>query len=139
MIARIALVIFLMFLVFIVYSADRGRLPEAVSFYKQIPLGDALGHFCLMGLLAFLAVLGSKARFFRLAGKRIPLGSIVVLAIVCLEEFSQLFIPGRTFSLIDLAADFLGILAFSWLALRIHDLRTRCKSNPASPGTSPAL
>jgi hypothetical protein len=38
--------------------------------------------------------------------------------LIGLEEFSQRNFSSRTFSLGDLAASYLGVLFFSWLALR---------------------
>jgi VanZ family protein len=43
-------------------------------------------------------------------------GTIIVLFVVTIEEVSQIFIRGRSFDLGDLAADFLGIIAFGELA-----------------------
>jgi VanZ family protein len=43
------------------------------------------------------------------------LGSLVVVILAAAEEVSQLYIPGRSFDLLDLAADALGI----WLLGRV--------------------
>jgi len=50
------------------------------------------------------------------AGQRILWGSLLVAVIVSTEEFSQMYIPSRTFSLLDLVADYAGILLFGRLA-----------------------
>lgn len=120
MIPRIGLAVFLPFLAGVIYLANRGELPGILSFIERVPYGDTLGHFFLMGIFAFLvtAVLGGRCfRFIRL---RVPLGAVVVFAVVSIEEVSQLFIASRTFSLLDLGADFLGILSFGWLATRVY-------------------
>lgn len=125
MIAKAALAAFLVFLGYLVYSADHGQWPEVLSFYKRIPAGDKVGHFLLMGTLSFLVIWVSSARSFSVGRIRIPIGAALVFLAVCLEEISQIFIPGRTFSLLVLSADLLGIVAFSWLAVRLHP---KCKA-----------
>jgi VanZ family protein len=47
-------------------------------------------------------------------------GSLIVAVIVTLEEFSQLFLHNRGFSLVDLAADYVGIILFGQLAAYIN-------------------
>jgi len=44
----------------------------------------------------------------------IQLGSIIVLTFATLEEFSQYYIPSRTFDLWDLGADFVGVVFVSY-------------------------
>jgi VanZ family protein len=119
MLPKLALAAFFVFLGFLVYSANNGQWPAALEFYMAIPFGDKVGHFFLAGTFAFLATWASKARAFSLGRFRIPIGAAVVFLIICLEEISQIFVPGRTFSLLDLFADVLGILAGSWLACRL--------------------
>ena len=41
-------------------------------------------------------------------------GSIIVLTFATLEEFSQYYIPSRTFDIWDLLADFIGVVLFSF-------------------------
>lgn len=100
----------------LVVLADRGELDQYISFYKLIPYGDTLGHFLLMGTFSFLVNVAIKAREVRMAGRQFLLGSVVVFGIVLLEECSQPFFAGRTFSLLDLAADAVGIWFFGRLA-----------------------
>ena len=94
---------------FVVVQADRGMLPAWLQGYRSIPFGDKLGHFVLVGLLAFLINLALEARSIRIGGRVILSGSFYVSIGVLLEEFSQLAVPTRSFSLSDLVADFLGI------------------------------
>ena len=69
-----------------------------------------------MGVLSFLVNLTLSARSFQIWKFRYLLGSLIVLVIVTLEEFSQIFIRGRAFDLTDLIADYLGIFLFGELA-----------------------
>jgi VanZ family protein len=65
----------------------------------------------MMGIFAFL--LNWSLNFKQIW--RISLGSLIVLVIVTIEEISQIFIRGRTFSWNDLVADLLGIVIFGEL------------------------
>jgi VanZ family protein len=52
------------------------------------------------------------------------LGSLIVLAIVTVEEVSQIFVQGRSFDAGDLLADGAGILIFGEIARFIYTERT---------------
>ena len=107
-------VAFAAFLVVIVVLVDSGRLPGFLGMVHAIPGGDKLGHCLLMGTLAFLVNAS-------LGGARVGIflkGSLIVAVVVTLEEFSQLAIPQRTFSLWDLAFDYIGIVLGGWLAVK---------------------
>lgn len=69
-----------------------------------------------MGFFSFLLNLALNARTVSAWKFNYLLGSLIVLTVVTLEEFSQIFIRGRTFDLTDLVADFLGIFLFGELA-----------------------
>ena len=118
---------------FVVVQADRGMLPAWLQGYRSIPFGDKLGHFVLVGLLAFLINLALEARSIRIGGRVILSGSFYVSIGVLLEEFSQLAVPTRSFSLSDLVADFLGI----WMAGIWVRRVCRGRIGAGSPGTPP--
>jgi VanZ family protein len=46
---------------------------------------------------------------------------VILALLIGLEEFSQQNFSSRTFSLSDLMASYLGLIFFSWLALRIQE------------------
>lgn len=117
---KITITVYFFLLAMIVYAANQGTLPKYLSFYREIPGGDALGHFILMGIFSFLATIISLKQRLTLARILIPVGPVLVFLIVLAEEISQIFIATRTFSLIDLAADLLGIITFAWLGLRFN-------------------
>jgi len=83
-----------------------------------------------MSALANLTARGRRVSFLSFVG----LGTIIVAAVVVAEEISQIWIPGRTFDLYDLAADFLGIAGGQALATRSW----RARDQSARPGTPTA-
>ena len=93
----------------IVLTANAGLLPRLLGRWYDIPAGDKLAHFVLIGLLAYLADGAIRAPGFLLGGLRLPRGSTLVWIGVTLEELSQLFLTHRTFSLTDLLCDYAGI------------------------------
>lgn len=107
---------FFIFTLWILYLANTGGSSIFFDFVRSIPYGDKLGHFCLFGTLTFGVVIGSKFRCFRLGRLKIYYAAILVSVFVVGEELSQAFIPSRTFDLMDLTADTLGILTAVGLA-----------------------
>lgn len=95
----------------LVAVADAGMLaPFMAAVNRTIPFADGIGHFVLMGTLARIA--GRRWSRGGLAVGRfaLPLGAIVVAAVVLIEECTQSFFPARVFSLSDLAFDLAGIV-----------------------------
>lgn len=80
--------------------------------FLALPGVDKILHFLLFGLLTFLAVGWWAKR---------PTGLVVgVLGLLALlEEASQMFVPGRSADLFDLAVGLAGIVLFAWLARKI--------------------
>jgi len=115
----LALVLVLMTFVIIIL-ANSGHLPRSIRRLYDFPYGDKLGHFFLMGILSF--ALNRAALASRVQMKPVTLIWIVSLTlafIITLEEFSQQIFPRRTFSLVDLAFSYAGIVFFAWLAKRL--------------------
>ena len=106
------------FLVFgaIVFLVDSPATQPLFRFVYKVPFGDKIGHFCLMGVFSFLFNWALEARSFKIWKINFLLGSLIVLAIVAAEEFSQIWVRGRTFDRGDLWFDFAGILLFGELA-----------------------
>ncbi|MCL4530575.1 MAG: VanZ family protein [Chloroflexi bacterium] len=103
----------------IIVLADEGRLGFLQALY-DFPYGDKAGHFILFGLLGLIVNLSVfEARpasdFKRLA----VITSLILALLIGLEELSQIWFPKRTFDLLDLAASYLGVALFAWLAVRL--------------------
>ncbi len=105
----------------IVYLANTKSLPT--RWLQVIPYGDKLMHFLLMGSFAFVANLGCRNRRWRFLNLSWLRGSVCVAVVVTLEEFSQQFANARSFDLVDLLADYLGILLLGRLALLVSQER----------------
>ena len=114
-IIKIVVVIYVFMLAGIIFLADTHGT-NYFSFLDLLPFGDKIGHFCLMGMFAFVVNTASNARTVRVWKLDFLIGSLLVLTIVAIEEFSQIFVVGRTFDLKDLLADASGIFVFGELA-----------------------
>jgi VanZ family protein len=112
--------LFALLIVCIIVFADMGKL-GILRFVNSIPYGDKIGHFVLYGILTLLldlTLLGSPR--FTLRPNLLVLRIALILSLIIgLEEYSQQYFPKRTFDLIDLTFSYLGVIFFSWLALKI--------------------
>ena len=106
--------IYLILIGLIITLANQGLL--SVQWLRQLPYGDKLGHFILIGGLSFLVNLSFKCPYWRWRGVLILKACVYVALLISLEEFSQYFIPQRSFDLGDLAANYAGILCFGYAA-----------------------
>ena len=112
-------ILFTLFIILIIVLAATGNL-GILDFIYQIPYADKLGHFILYGILVLLINLTLFRSIRSQNQNRIVLLSGLTLALLIgLEELSQQNFPNRTFDLVDLSASYLGVIFFSWLALRI--------------------
>lgn len=106
---KIICVIYIFILAGIVVLADLRGTRYLLDFVGNIPFGDKIGHFCLMGMFSLLVNLTLAVKTVRFWKFDLLLGSLLVALVVTAEEFSQIFISGRTFDAGDLAFDFAGI------------------------------
>ena len=99
----------------IILMADIGRLSWVTDILKDNPGLDKVGHFGLVGTLAFLfnQALGCR----KLRG--IMLGSLIIGTVLTLEEISQRWVPGRSFDYGDMAANIAGCITADLLSRRI--------------------
>ncbi len=114
---KLITIIYVCFILFIIALADQGKLGYIAVIVYEVPYTDKLGHFILMGLLAFFINLSLKCSTISIWNSNFLKGSIIIIGLVTLEEISQLLVEVRTFDLMDLVADYLGIFVFGHLAL----------------------
>jgi len=112
--------VYIALIILIIFLANSGALHSVIKPLQKIPYFDKWGHFFLVGMLAFVVNIALSLRTIKFLKFKILLGSLIVVVIMTLEEFSQAFVSSRTFDLIDLTADYVGIICFSYLALWIH-------------------
>jgi polysaccharide biosynthesis protein VpsQ len=111
-------ILFTLFIVLIIVLADTGNL-GIVGFVYRIPYADKGGHFLLYGILVLLINLTLFRSMPSQTRNRIVLVSGMTLAfLIGLEELSQQHFSNRTFDLVDLSASYLGVIFFSWLAIK---------------------
>lgn len=122
--------LFLLFLAAIVFLADRGLATSFFALVHAVPGADKLGHFLLMGTLSFLVNMGLEARQWPVAGRQVLRGSLLVALLVTAEELTQLLLPTRSFSLLDLLSDYVGIWLFGRLAAYLVNRRRPVSSLP---------
>ena len=100
----------------IIILADSGNLPRPIKDLYDFSYGDKVGHFLLMGLLSFFLNRTALASFSSHKPASVILTASLSLALfVSFEELSQQFLPTRTFSLTDLAVNYMGITFFAWV------------------------
>jgi VanZ family protein len=115
-------VLFVLFIILVIVLADTGNL-GIVYQITRLPYADKAGHFILYGILALLINLTLFRSFPFQSPKRVAVISGLTLALLIgLEEFSQQYFANRTFSLSDLTASYLGLISFSWLAIKTQKM-----------------
>ncbi len=122
---KILLVVYVFVLAVIIFIASQKGTRYLLNFVGNIPYGDKLGHFFLMGGFSFLLNLVLNARTFKLWRFNYLLGSLIVLIVVTIEEISQMFVAGRTFDWSDLVFDYLGIFIFGEIVKLILRRKTQ--------------
>ena len=112
----IIFVLLFLTIVWVIFDADNGNKNFFIEIIQSIKYGDKIGHFFIFGTLALFLnlILDFKKIFFVFAGS----GIIFLLAFT--EEFSQIFFENRTFDLMDLTADILGIFFLTFIFLKIN-------------------
>jgi VanZ family protein len=99
----------------LVWTADRGALPDTLAQVYAFPGGDKLGHSLIAGALTYFVNMAFSGRIIRIKSKRFLLGSALIVLIITLEEISQIFFTYRSYSWLDLGSGYLGIGLTGWL------------------------
>ncbi|EDN65872.1 conserved hypothetical protein, membrane [Beggiatoa sp. PS] len=112
-------ILYLVLILLIIAFANQGEYIHILRYLvSSIPYGDKLGHFILMGFLAFFVNLLLNCKKIKVFQVSVLKGSAIVLIIVTFEEISQIFIDNRSYDLLDLTFDYLGIWVFGQLAFK---------------------
>jgi polysaccharide biosynthesis protein VpsQ len=110
--------VFFLFIVGIIVANDLGQIQGMINSINSVPFGDKLGHTIFIGTLAYLLNYALVDRLVSIDQYKILLGCIIIAVAMTAEEFSQIWIPSRTFDFLDLAANYFGIAIAGWLRLR---------------------
>lgn len=120
---RICTLVVSLFACWLIYQKDLGISNSIINYVAAWPNGDKVGHFLLFGFLSFCAVFATD--FKKASTSRyVPmyLASLVVCALVTIEECSQLLFKTRSFEIADIMANILGVMTFSYAALGIESV-----------------
>ena len=115
------LISFTSFLAVIIFLRNNNLGNSFFSLFINIPHYDKIGHFVLMGILAFLAVISIVPILPYPKPKATLIVLTSVLLLIAAEECSQIFVVTRTFSLADFACDFLGVAVFGLMGYSLVD------------------
>ncbi|MDA7629959.1 VanZ family protein [Akkermansiaceae bacterium] len=114
----IALIGFAGFIVFVIVQVNKGAPMPWLGPLGGMRYLDKAGHFFLMGVLSFLAVVSIAPRLPAPPKKATLQVLTVLLLLIAAEEISQHWIPSRTFSVADFCFDLAGVAFFGCLAYR---------------------
>jgi len=113
-------VLFFLFICWVILQADSSSDSIFFDVAGAIPYGDKVGHILLYGVLTSLTIVAVGFRRIYLANRCLPLGAVMVFVFAAVEEISQIFLPNRTFDMIDLCADLIGVVLFSLMTKRAN-------------------
>lgn len=113
--------------------ADLGQYPPGIRELHGMPMGDKLLHLLFSGGLALALncwlIGGGWARPWR----ALTWGTLVAAALCTAEEATNLITPHRGAELLDLAANYLGILLIGAAPIALH-LLIRPPAAPSGQG-----
>ena len=88
---------------------------QVLTQLHNIPFGDKIMHFLLVGTLAVVLNIYFCHRKVTIFQRNILLGSLITLIFITLEECSQMYIPHRNFELMDMCCNYAGIFGMNKL------------------------
>ncbi len=107
------------------------------NFPQRIPYDDKIAHFFLMGALSFFVNLSLSLSQVTIGNIKILKGSLIILVIITIEEFSQKLFPSRSFTWSDLLSGYAGIFCFGRVAMYL--MNHRASLEPKLPRVIAAL
>jgi polysaccharide biosynthesis protein VpsQ len=110
--------LFFIFVAGIIIGNNLGRFRSIIGWVGNLPFGDKWGHLILIGTLTFLLNYALNGQMLKIGRLKILMGCSIVAVGMTIEEFSQMWIPSRTFDLVDLSANYLGITIAGLARLR---------------------
>lgn len=108
-IKNLSFVVFVVCLTGVIVQANTTGTTVAFKYVAWIPHFDKIGHFALMGALAFLALQVFVPRMKSGHQNGVRRIIVILLLFIGLEEGSQAFNPNRTFSIPDYLFSVAGV------------------------------
>ena len=121
---------YVLFFIAILIGANSGYLHQWIPDVLTDTWWDKAGHVFFTGLLAVLANEALRYRFFKFGEIKILVGTLIVVFLISIEEFLQQYLPTRSFEILDLAADLLGILLAECFARQ--KMKSFCKPSSST-------
>jgi len=117
---KLVITVFIIFFFSVLVIAYTGNAHVYFSFLNKIPGRDRTGHVFLIGFLAGILIWAFSFRSLRVFGLHVYYGALLAFVFITAEEFFQLLSTNRTFDLIDLSCNYLGIVIGSIILSRIQ-------------------
>lgn len=112
----VVLVVWAVFAVILTTQTDRVPVVHLmIATIGSTDIGDAIGHAGLFGTLAFVCYAAFASRLPR--RRALPMAMLLALAAGTATELYQLDVTGRSSSLSDLLANYLGIFVVGFAVL----------------------
>lgn len=108
-IIQVITVLFTLFTAMVVFYADTGRTLMVVRI-NHIPMLDKIIHMGFCFSLTLLINLATGSKIIRWSNKNWLIVSILLFGIFTVEECSQIFLARRNFEVLDLLANYTGII-----------------------------
>lgn len=119
---------YLAFIALIILLKDMDRGQSVFNLFNGLKHADKVAHFLLFGLLTYLLSFALRHKRIKLMTIRISLAPVIMLIATFVEECSQIGLESRTFSLLDMLANLVGVLYFGYLAIwftKTKDIKER--------------
>jgi membrane-associated phospholipid phosphatase/VanZ family protein len=97
------------------------------------PLADKVLHGVLFGAVVFWLNLWLREKQLRVGLLRAPIALALPFGIALAEEVVQAWSPLRTFDLLDLASDLVGMMVCYWVSVAVLNRAARGPDTPVSP------
>jgi VanZ family protein len=92
-----------------------GVMPTLYSLVYDYPGVDKVAHVLAYGTLTYFVNLSTYPRSIKIFNRTFLLGTVMMVGFVTFAEFTQWFIPRRSFDLIDLMYSYIGVAFSAWL------------------------
>ncbi len=109
----IPITLMLSFVIWLIYMADMDHSHAILTAGRSVVYGDKIAHFFLFGSLSLCLNIALDLRKISFVRKEFYLSTAMVFFTCVSEEISQLAFESRTFDLLDILSDVLGIWLFS--------------------------